>query len=99
MLLPLYNGIIFRTCTDIDECEKFKDSKLCIGTCQNVPGSYTCKCPPGYKLGSDQRVCKGSANYLFSYFKFLHSLPTCQINTKDENISLYLNVCMSEHLK
>ncbi|KAJ8923557.1 hypothetical protein NQ315_010136, partial [Exocentrus adspersus] len=47
-----------RTCTDVDECERFKDRKLCIGTCKNVPGSYTCECPPGYKLGGDGRVCK-----------------------------------------
>nr|XP_023016733.1 fibulin-1-like [Leptinotarsa decemlineata] len=46
-----------RTCTDIDECERFKDKRLCIGTCKNVPGSYTCECPPGYELGSDGRVC------------------------------------------
>ncbi|KAG5900252.1 hypothetical protein JTB14_018232 [Gonioctena quinquepunctata] len=46
-----------RTCTDIDECERFKDKRLCIGTCKNVPGSYACECPPGYKLGSDGRVC------------------------------------------
>lgn len=46
-----------RTCTDIDECERFKDKRLCIGTCKNVPGSYRCECPPGYKLGNDGRVC------------------------------------------
>ncbi|XP_072401961.1 uncharacterized protein [Diabrotica undecimpunctata] len=46
-----------RTCTDIDECERFKDRRLCIGSCKNVPGSYRCECPPGYKLGSDGRVC------------------------------------------
>ncbi|XP_072394883.1 uncharacterized protein [Diabrotica undecimpunctata] len=46
-----------RTCTDIDECERFKDRKPCIGFCKNVPGSYRCECPPGYKLGSDGRNC------------------------------------------
>nr|CAH7764330.1 unnamed protein product [Callosobruchus chinensis] len=46
-----------RTCTDVDECERFKDKRLCIGTCVNVPGSYKCECPKGYKLGSDNRVC------------------------------------------
>lgn len=49
-----------RTCTDIDECEKFIDSKLCIGTCQNTPGSYTCTCPQGYTLSSDERGCQGT---------------------------------------
>ncbi|KAJ8955315.1 hypothetical protein NQ318_003408 [Aromia moschata] len=47
-----------RTCTDVDECERFKDRRICIGACKNVPGSYVCECPKGYKLGSDGRVCK-----------------------------------------
>ncbi|KRT81667.1 EGF-like domain containing protein [Oryctes borbonicus] len=47
-----------RTCSDIDECEKFKDQQLCIATCQNTPGSYVCSCPRGYRLGSDGRTCQ-----------------------------------------
>ncbi|XP_050313739.1 fibulin-1-like [Anthonomus grandis grandis] len=46
-----------RTCTDINECEKFNDRKLCIGNCRNTPGSYICECPSGYKLGQDHRAC------------------------------------------
>ncbi|KAL1492787.1 hypothetical protein ABEB36_010979 [Hypothenemus hampei] len=53
-----------RTCTDINECEKFKDRKLCIGTCVNVPGSYTCECPKGYRLGTNKRVCIGDYSIL-----------------------------------
>lgn len=51
--------IFFRTCSDIDECEKFKDRGLCIGQCNNVPGSYACSCPEGYRVGSDGRTCQG----------------------------------------
>lgn len=65
-----------RTCTDIDECEKFKDSKLCIGTCQNTPGSYACTCPPGYKLGSDERVCQGKLNN--TVFMFIANMMPCR---------------------
>lgn len=50
---------IHRTCTDIDECEKFRDKYLCIGICENTPGSYKCRCPDGYRLGADGRTCQG----------------------------------------
>lgn len=55
----IINFIFSRTCADMDECERFKDRTLCIGTCKNIPGSYTCECPSGYKLGNDGRVCVG----------------------------------------
>lgn len=53
----------FRTCSDINECEKFKDKYLCVGSCENIPGSYACTCPAGYKLGSDGRTCQGILLY------------------------------------
>lgn len=52
-----------RSCTDIDECTEFKDN-LCVGICENTPGSYVCKCPDGYKLGHNGRTCEG---ILFTY--------------------------------
>nr|CAD7595605.1 unnamed protein product [Timema genevievae] len=42
----------------IDECEQFKERNLCVGICVNQPGSYSCKCPDGYRLGSDGRTCQ-----------------------------------------
>lgn len=58
-----------RTCKDFDECEIFKD-KLCIGTCKNIPGSYACECPNGYKLGSDGRICLGNLLLYCRYFPY-----------------------------
>ncbi|CAH0562249.1 unnamed protein product [Brassicogethes aeneus] len=46
-----------RTCSDIDECEKYKDKNICMHKCQNIPGSYACECPSGYRLGNDRKVC------------------------------------------
>ena len=51
--------IYFRSCQDIDECEQFKDRILCVGECFNQPGSYSCRCPEGYRIGSDGRTCQG----------------------------------------
>lgn len=51
---------IYRTCVDINECEMFKDRRLCIGYCVNQPGSYSCQCPQGYRLGIDGASCQGT---------------------------------------
>lgn len=44
-------GTIFRgrgdVCTDVNECSRVNPCGL--GTCQNLPGSYTCRCPSGYR--------------------------------------------------
>lgn len=55
----------YRTCVDIDECEEWARARsrgrLCAGTCVNVPGSYKCACPTGYRLSEDKRTCIGKA--------------------------------------
>lgn len=48
-------------CQDVNECEVYrldKGGKLCIHECVNVPGSYLCSCPGGYKLLPDGRNCE-----------------------------------------
>ena len=40
---------------DIDECAFNRDG--CSNDCNNTVGSYTCLCPLGYELDSDQRKC------------------------------------------
>lgn len=47
---------------DVNECEVYKaDSSglLCAHVCVNIPGSYHCSCPSGYKLLADGRSCEG----------------------------------------
>ena len=45
-----------RSCTDIDECKEYQN--ICIGNCQNEPGSYRCTCPQGYTLSDNERSCE-----------------------------------------
>lgn len=43
--------------SDINECAQ--NPLLCAFRCVNVIGSYECKCPTGYVLREDRRMCKG----------------------------------------
>ncbi|KAI6211704.1 Fibulin-1 [Aphelenchoides besseyi] len=43
------------TCEDINECATWARSgnQLCMGDCENTPGSFKCTCPTGYLLLED----------------------------------------------
>lgn len=43
---------------DINECAQ--NPLLCAFRCVNTFGSYECKCPTGYVLREDRRMCKGT---------------------------------------
>jgi len=48
--------------SDVNECEVYRTDqggKLCLHECVNIPGSYRCSCPSGYKLLADGRSCEG----------------------------------------
>ncbi|XP_061815522.1 fibulin-7 isoform X2 [Nerophis lumbriciformis] len=48
-------------CKDVNECEVYRldqGGTLCVHECVNVPGSYHCSCPSGYKLLPDGRSCE-----------------------------------------
>ncbi len=45
-------------CIDNNECRS-SDTNSCHQVCNNTPGSYTCSCNVGYRLGSDGRTCTG----------------------------------------
>ncbi|XP_033860556.1 fibulin-7 isoform X2 [Acipenser ruthenus] len=48
-------------CQDVNECEVYKldgAPRLCMHACVNIPGSYRCSCPAGYKILGDGRSCE-----------------------------------------
>nr|XP_033816119.1 hemicentin-1 isoform X1 [Geotrypetes seraphini] len=42
-------------CIDLDECE---NRDVCQHECRNVPGSYQCLCPAGYRLMPNGKTCQ-----------------------------------------
>lgn len=46
--------------TDKDECTD--GTAQCEDICQNTPGSYICRCNPGYEIASDGYSCQGSVS-------------------------------------
>ena len=52
---------MFASSSDINECiEEMHD---CEQNCNNVNGSYTCSCNPGYIIDADLRSCDGKKNH------------------------------------
>uniref|UniRef100_A0A3B1IN56 Fibulin 7 n=1 Tax=Astyanax mexicanus TaxID=7994 RepID=A0A3B1IN56_ASTMX len=71
-----------QTQTDVNECEVYKaDSSglLCAHMCVNIPGSYRCSCPSGYKLLADGRSCEDVDECLMQLHNCSHG-TTC-VNT------------------
>lgn len=67
-----------RTCVDIDECKE--SPQLCSQKCENVVGSYICKCAPGYIREPDGKTCRQNSNIepylIFSNRYYLRNLTT-----------------------
>ncbi|XP_007889865.2 uncharacterized protein LOC103177488 [Callorhinchus milii] len=46
-------------CLDINEClDGFSEHRPCEWKCLNLPGSYRCICPRGYRLNDDKHHCE-----------------------------------------
>lgn len=72
---PMPSLLCAFACIDVNECEVFKNERggpLCAHVCVNVPGSYHCSCPTGYKLLADGRSCEGETQ-TFVTFVILNS--------------------------
>ncbi|XP_014448119.1 CD97 antigen isoform X1 [Tupaia chinensis] len=68
------------TCQDIDECQQ--NRKLCKphGVCVNTPGSYTCRCLPGFALQQKGPMLCADVNECTSGQNPCHNTTHC-LNT------------------
>ena len=57
---------------DIDECKD--DPGICQHNCTNTVGSFTCTCPPGYRLSRDKTTCIGIHQILTYFIKVVAKL-------------------------
>ncbi|XP_039209785.1 fibulin-7-like [Crotalus tigris] len=47
-------------CQDVDECQLYQSNyhtRICLHKCVNLPGSYQCSCPSGYRFQAEQNIC------------------------------------------
>lgn len=55
--------------SDVNECA---DPTICInGMCINIPGSYTCNCPPDFELNPTRVGCVGNGRLILQEFASL----------------------------
>ncbi len=53
--------------TDVNECDDENGTHHCSQICINTPGSYHCKCKPGFVLSTNKRICNGMSIEIFKY--------------------------------
>ena len=68
----------------MNECQTGSYSCHAQGQCVNVPGSYSCKCLPGY-TGDGKSKCEGT------YFQNLISIKDCYI----QNANVFKGLAIS----
>ena len=69
----ILNGFYWGSCHDINECERGEEVHSCSHICQNLPGSFRCRCPVGFALAKDGRTCLSIAKNFASVVGMLFS--------------------------
>lgn len=64
----VFSSNLFFLSTDIDECQV---EGTCSQFCENTVPGYKCSCVDGYRLGTDQRMCKATGFFFFIFNFFL----------------------------
>ncbi len=80
----LLRAPVFDVLLDINECSQ--NPLLCAFRCINTVGSYECRCPAGYVLREDRRMCKGKGP-LFQRHTHTHTVHvwTLLLCSSDQN--------------
>lgn len=64
-----YNILVY-IYLDIDECSIMHG--VCgDGECQNIPGSFVCKCKEGYETSQLMQVCMGNNPTIIIYKRYI----------------------------
>ncbi|CAL1536733.1 unnamed protein product [Lymnaea stagnalis] len=79
-----YSG--YRCQIDIDEC---RGVNKCHQSCVNVPGSYTCECVEGFKLGTDGHSCELCLSCTKEFQDIMYQMDSVS-KVKDEMLDLEL---------
>ena len=59
------NGVFWLShCADVNECDT--SANQCAFRCFNMPGTFRCICPMGYKVAADQIHCEGKTFAILS---------------------------------
>ena len=60
--------------SDIDECRLYSNrGQICAGKCINLPGSYRCSCPDGWRSLANGRSCQGILSVKLTEVTFVTS--------------------------
>ncbi|KAG4078550.1 hypothetical protein HA402_004773 [Bradysia odoriphaga] len=68
-----------RSCFDINECKLYEP---CAQKCENLLGSYSCRCYAGYMLKSDKVSCKsisGHAHIIYSSMNVIYDIDLASL--------------------
>jgi hypothetical protein len=52
---------------DIDECTSGRHNCPVLANCINLPASFKCVCPSGYRLDQTRNICEGNKYKIIKY--------------------------------
>ncbi|XP_031196397.1 CD97 antigen isoform X4 [Mastomys coucha] len=79
------------TCQDVDECSSGQHKCHSSTTCKNIPGSYRCRCRPGWKLtsgshGGPDTICQEPPFPTWTLLPTAHSQTLSRFSVEVQNL-------------
>ncbi|CAF3898744.1 unnamed protein product [Rotaria sp. Silwood2] len=72
-----------KNCWDINEC--VETPSVCQQFCENIPGTYICKCAPDYEKGLDGRSCNRLNRTIVPYVYYTNRYYVRAIGLDEQN--------------